>query len=359
MVQVIWNSLLSVFFLTSAFLLIYIARKGFKAENRYGGASTLLTGSIVLFFGIYNSFQPLLPWPYNGFFIWWAVPLVLIYVGFLLVLKFKERKESNKKSSVDQNKAVLDKDLYKSEISIKMELYRKSFHIAGLLILLSYYLVTRLVNNAVLQYITGVGQGAYQSLWGPISDYPYSLNSPDASQDLTFFALWGTFAFICFPEYIRTLVGARYSLYNRLTKSVLRGKEYYSAGPHLFLVVGCTVAWFFAQLDWIPYSVAICATMIACFSDALAAVIGRRYGRHDVKTHDGSTKTIEGYLAGVGSALIFGLIFVGPIYALIGAIVFFLLDHYTMVIADNLMNPILISLAMLVLYQITGFPVGW
>ena len=85
--------------------------------------------------------------------------------------------------------------------------------------------------------------------------------------------------------------------------------------------------------------------LVACFSDALAALIGRRYGKHKVTCIGGDIKSVEGFIAGSGSAFLIGfIILANPIYALIGAIIFFLLDYFPIIIADNILNPIAITL---------------
>ncbi|MHA1341655.1 MAG: diacylglycerol/polyprenol kinase family protein [Promethearchaeota archaeon] len=294
------------------------------------------------------------------------ITVLVVYSLFAIIIKLiektKERKAEKRKTMKDEEYLIsdffADKNIYQQEISLKMEYYRKLFHLAGLLVLLSYYVMTPLVNNATLDYILGEGKGAYESIWGNVNLYPYNYNDIAAARDLTWFALWGTFAFICFPEYIRILIGARYSLYNRVTKSVLRGKEYKSAGPQVFLVLGSISSYFMAELNLIPYEAAIASIIVLCFSDAIAAVIGRRFGRHKIKTFDKSIKSIEGFIAGVGSAYIFAIIFIGSIYAIFVAIVFFLLDYFTIPIADNLLNPILISVVLYLCYLFIPLNLG-
>jgi dolichol kinase len=365
--QVLWNSILTLFLFISGGILLIISYKGYKVKNFYGGNSTLLSAIILILFGCLNSFRGLFLWPYSGFFIWWATGLSIFYLIFALFVKQKEIKLIKRRTIPDTtiDEQFSDTNFYQKEISIKNELYRKSFHLAGLLIIASFYgigfgAITNIVNNAVIEYISSEpGTTAYELIWGPISLYPYVVNDPQAIADLTFFALWGTFAFISFPEYIRVLIGAKYSLYNRVTKSVLRGKEYKSAGPQIFLVLGATTSFFFAQMGWIPYQASIASSLTACFSDALAAVIGRKYGKHKVTVFRRNTKSLEGFLVGVGSAYLICLIFLGPIYALVAAFIFFLLDYFTISIADNLLNPILISLGLLIANILIGIPMGW
>ena len=99
--------------------------------------------------------------------------------------------------------------------------------------------------------------------------------------------------------------------------------------------------------------------LIACLSDAAAALIGRKYGKHKIILRSKDIKSVEGFIAGVLVAYLIGLIFVGPIYALIGALIFFLTDYFPAVTADNILNPIFIPLGIQLAIYLLGLPVGW
>ncbi|MHA1727144.1 MAG: hypothetical protein ACTSWY_00240 [Promethearchaeota archaeon] len=388
----IWNSLLTAFLIGSAFIFLYISLLGFKHKNHYGGVSTFLSSLFLFYFGIYNIIFGLFPWPYNAYFAFWIVPLLIVFLGFYFFIKFREKREERKgrdesdesdendgknkrdeedekekKKSISQDISInidnidmkenytmdTKNDDNKKEISLKMELLRKSFHLAGLLLIVCIYgigfgSVAGLINNAIVSYISSpLGKGAYETLWGSITEYPYNLNDSIAIEGLTFFALWASFAFMCIPEYIRILAGGRYSAYNYLTKSVLREKEHKSVGPQVYLVLGVIVSFYMARMGLYPFEVSIAASLIACFSDALAAVIGRTFGRHKVKVMNNNTKSIEGFITGAVSAFIISVFFIGPIYALIGALIFLSLDYLTPPVADNLINPVMLSLGIM------------
>lgn len=99
--------------------------------------------------------------------------------------------------------------------------------------------------------------------------------------------------------------------------------------------------------------------LIACLSDAAAALFGRRYGKHKVTVRSRDTKSVEGFLAGTILAYIIGLILVGPVYAIIGAVIFFLTDYFPVYTADNILNPICIPIGIQLLILLLGLPVGW
>lgn len=356
-----WNTSLSIFLFVSAVLLSYISFIGFKIKNNYGGASTLTCSVILYFFGFYNAISgnSIFPWPYNAYFTFWTIPLLLVHTLFWYVMKKREKKSGKI--------GIPDVDyLYPDDIPFKMELFRKFFHLAGFLLVLCVYgygfgPLAQIINNAVVDFINIPSVlSVYESLFGSITDYPYTVNDPVAISGLTFFALWCTFAFVIFPEFIRILVGARYSLYYHLTKNVLRGKEHNSVGPQVYLILGVIVSFFLAERGLIPFSISMVSILIACFSDATAALIGKKFGKHKIKPPFWSKKnikSIEGFLAGSILTFLIAIIFVGPIYALIAVILFFLLDYFTLPIADNLLNPIIISLGLMVAVNIFGLPI--
>ncbi len=99
--------------------------------------------------------------------------------------------------------------------------------------------------------------------------------------------------------------------------------------------------------------------LIACLADATAAIIGKRYGKHKIILRNEEVKSVEGFVAGVVVAYIIGFMFVGPVYALIGALIFFLTDYLPAVTADNILNPIFIPIGIQLLVILLGLPIGW
>jgi dolichol kinase len=176
---------------------------------------------------------------------------------------------------------------------------------------------------------------------------------------LTFFALLATLSFVILSDFIRVLWGTRYSIYNKLTGKVLRGKEYKAAGPQVYLIVGASFAYYLYVAGLYPVGVPMAGILVACFSDALAALIGRKLGKRTVTCPGGKVKTLEGFLAGIISAYLVAMIFVGPVLAIIAAAIFFVLDYVPNPVADNLSNPILISLGIWAVAALTSLPIGW
>jgi dolichol kinase len=374
----LYNTTFSLFLFLIAFLMFFIAYKGYKANNRYGGTSTVLSGIIFIIFGYYNTIFWFLPYPYNGFMVWWIGIILSIYAVFASLIRKVvkqmeiEKREGKDPYSKDQKKPPLRRFVelmtkenpYKDQISITMEAVRKSFHLAGLLFIFAYFWffipipVTEHVNNSVLIFITE-NEWSYNLLWGDINLYPYAFGDFQAVIDLTLFALFATLILAILADIIRVLWGPEYSVFNFLTRAVLRKKEYNAAGPQIYLISGVILSYLLYVMGLVHILAVTAGILVACFSDALAALIGRKYGKHKVTCIGGDVKSIEGFLAGVGSAFLIALIIVGPIYALIAAIIFFLLDYFPIIIADNISNPIAITIGVGVCYALFGFPIGW
>jgi len=271
--------------------------------------------------------------------------------------------ENGKKSRLVKYVEYMRKESpYHDQISIKMEGIRKTFHLFGFLIPLAYFgffiipPITLLVSDGVYLFAHQSTE-LYYPFWGDLSAYPYTMNDFQAIVDLTMFALIATLVFAIVSDLIRVLLGAEYSIYSLLTRAVLRNKEFNAMGPQIQLLCGSIFAYWLYTLDLIQISAAMAGILIACLSDAAAALIGRRYGKHKVKCIGGDIKSIEGFIAGVGSAYLIGLFCVGPFYALIAALIFFLLDYFPIVIADNILNPIAISVGLGLTMVLLGIPI--
>ncbi|MGV9171519.1 MAG: diacylglycerol/polyprenol kinase family protein [Promethearchaeia archaeon] len=369
----IYNTTFTLFFFLLAFLMFFVAYRGYKAKNNYGGSSTTFSAIIFIIFGYYNSIFGFLPYPYNGYMIWWIGIILGIFIAFALAIK-KISEDMEKQKHIEGEvkdtalrrfvRYIRNNETYQESISIKMEGIRKSFHLAGLLFLLSFFgfffipPVTTLVNNSVIDFIHQQ-EWSYNLLWGDVNaQYPYVKNDFQAVIDLTLFALIAVLVLTIISDLIRVLWGAEYSIFNFLTKNVLRKKEYNAAGPQIYLITGAIVSFLFYVVGIVEIWIVVCSILVACFSDALAALIGRTYGKHKIKCIGGEIKSVEGFLAGAGSAYLIGVFTVGPFYALFVALIFFLLDYFPIVIADNILNPILITLGLFLLTSLFGLPVG-
>jgi dolichol kinase len=361
-----------------ASIMIYIGIRGIKVnkgkkKNIYGSVSTLICGISWVFFAIYNSIVGLFTYPFNGFMVWWIGIIFIIFATFGLFVRkvsrstdFKEAVHSDKELSKIELfiKKIRRKETYKDEIPIKMEIIRKSFHLTGLVFIFAYIGCfsippLALLANRGINVLIHWTEPIYNVLWGDISNYPYPIDSIEAINAVATLGLVGAFFFMINSDLIRVLWGPEYSIFHFLTRSTLRNEEYEAVGPQIYLITGAIFGYVLYLMGIIDILSYIAGLSCSCFSDALAALVGRIWGDKDVNCRGGRKKTVEGFIAGTGSAFIFCLIFVGPIYAIIGTLIFLLIDYLSFHISDNILNPIFIPLAIRILYWIIQIPIGW
>ncbi|MHA2280987.1 MAG: hypothetical protein ACXAC5_09055 [Promethearchaeota archaeon] len=302
------------------------------------------------------------------------IPKKKVVESYRLILKEVLPKLSMKVQHFSDRKPLLERYVermtkenpYREEITLKMEYIRKSFHLTGLLLVLAYfglpflYPVTRIISDGVIELINNLGP-VYTSLWGDLSLFPFTIGDPSglAVIYLTMMALIGALMFAIISDLIRIIWGPEYSIFNFLTKSMLRNKERNAAGPQIYIITGFVFSYMLFMVNLLNIRGVFSGILIACLSDAAAALIGRKYGKYKVTVRSKDTKSIEGFLAGVVVAYIIGLILVGPIYAIIGAVIFFITDYFPIYIADNLLNPIFIPIGIQLFIVLLGLPVGW
>ncbi len=374
-VESLYNTTFTLFFFVLMCLMYYIGVKGYRAKNSYGGISSILCGVCYLIFGYYNSVVGFFSYPFNGFMIWW---IAMILVANLIFTTIIRKSIKRMRGEIDSGEVKVKKDSilrryirkmtqenpYKDDIPFKMELIRKSFHLSGFLLLIAFFgflalpPLTSLVNDGIITMIQQL-EPSYNFIWGDISNYPFGFGDFQAVVEVTMFALIGALAFAIVSDIIRIVWGPEYSIFNFLTKSMLRNKEKNAAGPQIYIITGFIFSYMLYMAGIIHIFVFFAGILIACLSDASAAIIGKKYGKHKVILRNEEVKSVEGFVAGVVVAYIIGFVFVGPVYALMGAFIFFLTDYLPAVTADNILNPIFIPIGIQFLVFLLGLPIGW
>ncbi len=278
-----------------------------------------------------------------------------------------EVKNGNEEGKNIREKSVLrryirrmtEEDPYREEIPFKMEVIRKSFHLTGILLVIAFYGIISPLSDSIIIMLQP-GEPSYNFIWGNLSDYPFGFGELQAVVELTMFALIGALAFAIISDIIRIVWGPEYSVFNFLTKSMLRNKEKNAAGPQIYIITGFIFSYMLYMAEIIPdVRIFFAGILIACLSDASAALIGRRFGKHKVILRNKDVKSIEGFIAGVVVAYIIGLVLVGPVYAIVGALIFFLTDYLPSVTADNILNPIFIPIGIQLMVILLKLPIGW
>ena len=374
-VENLYNTTFTLFFFVLMCLMYYIGVKGYRAKNSYGGISSILCGVCYLIFGYYNSVVGFLTYPYMGFMVWWIGMILVANLIFTTIIRksIKKMRGETDTSEVEVKKdsilrryilKMTKENPYKDEIPFRMELIRKSFHLSGFLLLIAFFgflalpPLTSLVNDGVITMIQQL-EPSYNFIWGELSNYPFGFGEFQAVVEITMFALIGALAFAIVSDIIRIVWGPEYSIFNFLTKSMLRNKEKNAAGPQIYIITGFIFSYMLYMAGIIHIFVFFAGILIACLSDASAAIIGKKYGKHKVILRNEEVKSVEGFVAGVVVAYVIGLVFVGPVYALMGAFIFFLTDYLPAVTADNILNPIFIPLGIQLLVFLLGLPIGF
>lgn len=117
----------------------------------------------------------------------------------------------------------------------------------------------------------------------------------------------------------------------------------------------------FVPFIFAPFPIFGAVALIATGADAMACIIGKKYGKHSLRKN--SKKTVEGFVAG-GISTFLIVMFIFNIYhiwmpisqikiiimALIATIIFLIIDMYAKFISDNILNPILTGLGMWLIY---------
>jgi dolichol kinase len=355
-------------------LMLHIGYRGIKANNRYGGISTIICGLCFLIFGIYNLLIGFFHYPYNGFMVWWIGINLLVSAIFFKLIKRVVNIINVENDNVkwDKKKYILTRYVvkltkenpYREDITFKMEVIRKSFHLMGFLLVVGYFgfftipPFIQLISDGVVNLINDI-EPAYELIWGDISLFPYDIGDPLGLKHLTMMGLIGALMFAIISDLIRILQAPEYSIFNFLTHSMLRNKEINATGPQIYIITGFIFSYMLYMTGLIHILAFFSGVLIACLSDAAAALIGRRYGKHKVKVRSKDTKSVEGFLAGTIVAYIIGLILVGPIYAIIGGLIFFITDYFPIYTADNILNPIFIPIGIQLGVILLGLPIGW
>ena len=376
-VESLYNTTFTLFFFVLMCLMYYIGVKGYKAKNSYGGISSILCGVCYLIFGYYNSVVGFFSYPFMGFMVWWIGMILVANLIFTTIIR-GDIKKMKRETDNGEGEGELKKDSilrryitrmtqenpYKDDIPFKMELIRKSFHLSGFLLLIAFFgflavpPLTSLINDGIINMIQLL-EPSYNFLWGNLSTYPFGIGTFQSVVELTMFALIGALAFAIVSDIIRIVWGPEYSMFNFLTKSMLRNKEKNASGPQIYIITGFIFSYMLYMAGIIHIFVFFAGILIACLSDASAAIIGKRYGKHKVTLRNEEVKSVEGFVAGVVVAYVIGFVFVGPVYALMGAFIFFLTDYLPAVTADNILNPIFIPLGIQFLVFLLGLPIGW
>lgn len=312
----------------------------------YGWGSALCTGLLLVFCGTTIFALQLIPYPYIGFMSWWSVPWLFVSLVYMLGVKARERtRNATTQPTGTGSGGVSGTD----GLATSHERARKAFHLAGFLAVLAYYLVGPLLAPVIHQFIVDFPDG-YEFVWGPIEEVVVFASVEEGGRYLTLFALVATLLLVTLLDVARLLVGPQYSLVHLIEKRagrILRDKERGSPGPQVYIATSAASAWITGML-FLPavpgaMMLALAAIMVSTLADGIAAVVGKARGKHKVYRPFDQVKSLEGLAAGAISAFFISACFTNWILAAVAAIAFLVLDYASPPVADNVINPILIT----------------
>ncbi len=346
-------------------VLVYIGLRN-KGKHQYGCYSSLVSAVqvFVIAFAItficpYPKYPSMFPYPYLGFLQLWAGAWAAITTAFYLKVKRQgANARAQKENALAVDTAGTGNPPCEPDDGLKYqhEKARKAFHLAGFLVVASYFLISPLLSVLVNQAITGAGT-VYEIVWGPISEVHFfsTTNFEEAGVTLTLFALSATVILVMFVDTYRLLAGDEYSiiaLVERRAGKILRDKEKGGPGAQDYIAISSTCAWLIGMAfrpvlaGTEALLITVAAILISTLADGAAAIVGKAYGRHKVHRPHNQVKSLEGFVAGFAVALLCGMLLVGWAswaIALILAIVFLLIDYWSPPVADNAINAVVLT----------------
>jgi len=289
--------------------------------------------------------------PMNWYFIVvvGAVALVFVLVAGL------SKKTTHEKEFVKEITEGLDETLNRSLIDTykftpKQEFYRKIFHLAAIL-----YIATWILQPIIFWGTENVYAGIPNTVSAE-TFYNAQYLFEDTEVELILMNGLVTHFFMLLCIFVGNanieIMRLRFDEYNCVLKKTLqktrRPTELNDISASVLLLLGLAFSSIILTYGSENRVEGVYAQMgvicIAVFSDMFAALIGRKWGKHKWKIVPG--KSYEGSLAGFIVGFITAMIFVGPLLALVGSLIFVFTDIALdkVKICDNALNPILISI---------------
>ncbi|MHA1474142.1 MAG: diacylglycerol/polyprenol kinase family protein [Promethearchaeota archaeon] len=282
-----------------------------------------------------------------------SIPVAYVLIGIVVNIIQYSRGIKKPKSNGEPIVNTLE---ISGEIKQKIDYRRKFWHVLVFTLVISIVFLLR-------QYLVSAVNGTlwvehYQQLLDGFFDYTdgtsfidniFIRKTPPMGQSTIIIFMYGMVIFMFTIELTR-LSGHVFFLFQKKVQSIMREKEKNTFGSYTHFATGFLfAAWI---LPPFPFLAAMC---LGSFADPIASIIGMKFGR---KRYSWNGKSIEGTIAGMVMAFGTMIIFVGWIYALIGSVVFAIIDIITprpLEVSDNILMPIIISI-IFVLLSALGIP---
>lgn len=307
--------------------------------------------------------ERLLPAPFNVFVVGAAVAGVAITLTFTLG-RYQVQVDQFQRAAGQRMNALLEEIVpadrlqaireWRKSMEPDKEVFRKTPHLLMGLFIAVYLALGYLILRGLWAILYGGRPGNGESAQNldaviRLADAPWL----ESGHIFSLMALLALLVLLAPNELLRLRYPELSYPFKQTILRAQRRKEEGLFGAHLYIVIAlplAIVALTFDGSNWpvtIPAVVALIAVTI--FADAMSALIGRRFGR--TKWFHNSDKTYVGTLAGVVTAFIVALPFVGIPVAFVTAGVFLIIDALAPVPApftDNILNPIGLAIAYVV-----------
>ena len=346
-----------------AIIFIPIVRRSFrlKTKNRY---NSLLVVILVLIIAVFL----VVPFSATGFYLFIPMNYYFLVVVGALPIFFVMTAGFSKKTTLeeDHNKKLsqgFDKTLEKSLLDThnftpKQEFYRKIFHLMAIL-----YIATWVLEPIIFWGVNNL-YSVLSNMTSPENMTTVGLLFEDTNVETILFNGLEVHFFMLLCIFIGNanieIMRIRFKKYHFPLKKTLqktrRSTEVNDFSASILLLLGLALSSLILTYGSVNRIEGVYAQMgvicISVFSDMIAALVGRKWGKHKWKIVPG--KSYEGSIAGFVIGFITATIFIGPVLAFIGSCIFVFTDIALdkVKIADNALNPILISLAFWLLITI-------
>jgi dolichol kinase len=259
---------------------------------------------------------------------------IMIFTNVIMyALKIPKRQRWNVKSENYETSKLNAK---------KMDRNRKIYHIVALAIFITVLMVgyDQTVKFQLAHPENPSLADLVANYWGPTDGLNYMNDilvrkSPPFGQSILVLWMVGQTLVLLTIEITRLSKKIHFP-FHRVVQLTLRYKELDTFGAHTHFNVG------YLLVAVVQPPLMFMATMcLIAFADPMASTIGIRYGKHRFSWNG---KSVEGTVAGALAAFITMFVFVGPLYSLIGALGFVIIDLFTpnpLKISDNLAMPIM------------------
>ncbi|WP_371804023.1 hypothetical protein [Candidatus Lokiarchaeum ossiferum] len=284
------------------------------------------------------------------------IPVIIgfLFIGYNLYMYARGQKKEHRYGLENENHTISHKTMR------TIDYKRKSWHFIAF-ILLSTFLLLGSINttkNFVGSRDSAEFRTIIESFWGNSQgegylEIAFIRHSIPLGQTILIMVMYGMVMVLLVVEITR-LSNFLHCVFHKETQKKLLYKEIDTFASYSHFAVG-----YLASAMVLPPMLFLAGLCLAAFADPAASMIGMKFGK---KRYSWNQKSLEGTLGGSLAAFLTMSVFVGPIYSIIGAIVFAVLDLVTpkpVKVSDNLLMPICITFvfAMLSLLNIPSINV--